>query len=92
MREFDEKRRELERAENAMQLGRYQEALDRYNAYLAKYPSSSAAIEGRDRAREALEAKAKPEPAKTAKPQKKPRDEDISPSELLNRIKKFFKH
>ena len=94
LREFDEKRQALERAATAFQAERYQESLDRYNAYLQKYPESPAAIEGRDRAQEALARKQapEPEPAKTAKTHKKhPKDEDISPSELLNRIKKIFK-
>jgi len=94
LREFDEKRRELDRAGNALQAARYQEALDRYNAYLVKYPASSAAIEGRDRARDALARQAAPEQtaAKSPKRHRRSRDEDISPAELLNRLKKVFKH
>ena len=92
MREFDEKRRELERADNALQAARYQEALDRYDAYLVKYPASSAAIEGRDRAQDALDRQAAPAAVKPPRRHRKSRDEDISPAELLNRIKKVFKH
>ncbi len=93
LQEFDEKSRELDRAETSLQSGRYQEALDRFNAYLAKYPMSSAAIDGRDRAREALAHRTGE--ATAAKPKRHRRsrdDEDISLSELLNRIKKVFKH
>ena len=92
LHEFEDKRRELDRAEQAMQAGRYQEALDRYDAYLLKYPTSSVAIEGRDHAKQALAPPPVAEQAKTPKKHRKPRDEDISPSELLNRIKRVFKH
>ncbi|HEX7418270.1 MAG TPA: serine/threonine-protein kinase [Thermoanaerobaculia bacterium] len=92
LHEFDDKRHELDRADSALEAARYQEALDRYNAYLAKYPASTAAVEGRDRARQALDRLAQPDPAKTAKRHRKSRDEDISPAELLNRIRRVFKH
>jgi Protein kinase domain len=92
LREFDDKRHELDRADSALQAARYQEALDRFNAYLAKYPASTAAVEGRDRARLALDRQAQPDPAKTAKRHRKSRDDDISAAELLNRIKRVFKH
>ena len=91
LREFEDKKRELDRAQQLMQGGRYQEALDRYNAYLVKYPASSVAIEGRDRARQALEPEPPSEQAKAPRKRRK-RDEDISPSELLNRLKKVFRH
>ncbi|HEV8660917.1 MAG TPA: serine/threonine-protein kinase [Thermoanaerobaculia bacterium] len=89
IREFEEKRRALEEADAAFKAGKYQESLDRYNAYLQKYPTSAAAIEGRDRARDALT----PTPAKTTKHRKRPsrEDRDISPSELLSRIKKAIR-
>lgn len=93
MQEFEEKKRELDRAESALQSGKYQEALDRYNAYLAKYPTSTTAVDGRDRAREAL-AKQNSE-ANAPKPKHRrrgSRDDDISPSELLDRLKRIFKH
>lgn len=92
LREFDDKRREIDRAEQAMQAGRYQEALDRYNAYLAKYPASTVAVDGRDRAKQALEPQPAVEQARTPKRHRRSRDDDISPAELLNRIRKVFKH
>jgi serine/threonine protein kinase len=94
LREFDEKRRALEQAQNSLLAGRYEESIDRYGAYLAKYPASQAAIEGRGLAVEALDRQTSDEQkaAKTAKRRKRSRsDEDISPAELLNRIKKVFK-
>ncbi len=93
LQEFADKTRELDRAESSLQAARYQEALDRFNAYLAKYPASSPAIDGRDRAREALARQdGKPPAAQPKRPRRSRDDEDISPSELLNRIKKVFKH
>ena len=94
LREFEQKRHALEQADALFQAGQYQESLDRYNAYLQKYPASTAAIEGRDRAREALDQKSAQQATKAptpAKHRKSKRDEDISASELLNRIKKIFR-
>ncbi|MGZ8831665.1 MAG: serine/threonine-protein kinase [Thermoanaerobaculia bacterium] len=94
LREFDDKRRALEQAQNSLLAGRYQESIDRYDAYLAKYPASQAAFEGREIAVEALDRQTNDEQkaAKTPKRRKRSRsDEDISPAELLNRIKKVFK-
>ena len=90
LQELDDKTRELDRAETSLQAGRYQEALDRFNAYLIKYPMSTPAIDGRYRARTALARQDSNAPA--TKPKHRSKDEDISPSELLNRIKKVFKH
>jgi serine/threonine protein kinase len=94
LREFDDKRRALEQAQNSLLAGRYQESIDRYDAYLAKYPASHAAIEAREVAVEALDRQTNDEQkaAKMTKRHKRSRsDEDISPAELLNRIKKAFK-
>ncbi|MGZ5492782.1 MAG: hypothetical protein ACXW3E_04550 [Thermoanaerobaculia bacterium] len=94
LREFDDKRRALEQAQKSLLAGRYQESIDRYDAYLAKYPASQAAFEGREIAVEALDRQTNDEQkaAKTPKRRKRSRsDEDISPAELLNRIKKVFK-
>ena len=92
LREFDDKRRALEQAQSSLMAGRYQESIGRYDAYLAKYPASQAAIEGRGLAVEALDRQTNDEPkAAKAKRRKRSRDEDISPAELLNRIKKVFR-
>ena len=89
--EFEEKRRQLDRAEEAYRAGRYEESEKRFSDYLAKYPNSSAAAEGRDRAHEALEKQNAPKTTPAKRPRHS-RDEDISPAELLRRVKKFFKH
>jgi len=94
LREFDDKRRALEQAQSSLLAGRYQESIDRYDAYLARYPASRAAIEGREVAVETLDRQTNDEQktAKMTKRRKRSRsDEDISPAELLNRIKKVFK-
>ncbi|GAC1401378.1 MAG: hypothetical protein NVSMB68_15920 [Thermoanaerobaculia bacterium] len=92
LEEFDEKRRALDRAETALHAGQYQEALDLYNSYLAKYPASEVAVSGRDRALEALAKPAEEVTPAKRKRHRRSRDEDISPAELLRRIKKALKH
>jgi serine/threonine protein kinase len=88
--EFETKRQALAEANAAYEAGRYEESLQRYEAYLLKYPDSVPALEGRDRSQAALDAQKPPEQRKAAAARKPPRkkDEDISPSELLNRLKK----
>jgi tetratricopeptide (TPR) repeat protein len=85
--EFDQKRKSLEEADALLSEGKYEQALERYEAYLAKYPQSIAAQQGREHAREALE---KPKQKKTIR-KSRPKDEDISPRELLDRLKRVFK-
>ena len=92
LREFDDKRRALEQAQSSLLAGRYQESIDRYDAYLARYPASQAAMEGREVAVKTRQTNDEPKAAKMTKRLKRSRsDEDISPAELLNRIKKVFK-
>jgi serine/threonine protein kinase len=93
LREFDDKRRALEQAQSSLRAGRYQESIDRYDAYLAKYPASPAAVEGRQLAMEARNRQTdEQKAAKVPKRRKRSRsDEDISPAELLDRIRKVFK-
>jgi serine/threonine-protein kinase len=78
LREFDAKRHALAEAKSLFDSGKYQESIARYDAYLQKYPSSVTAQEGRDRARQALERARR----------RSKRDEDISPAELLRRLKR----
>jgi serine/threonine protein kinase len=90
--EFAAKRRELDDAHTALASGHYEESVQRYDAYLQKYPYSAAARDGRAQALAAIEKqqKAKAAAAKP-KPKPKPEDEDISPSEMLQRIKRAFR-
>ncbi len=87
--EFNAKRKALDEADALFEAGKFDQALVRYEEHLKKYPQSVTAREGRDRAREALE------PAKLLKkPVRKhssSKDEDISPSELLRRLKRVFR-
>ena len=87
--EFAEKRRALETADALLNAGKFEESLVAYEEYLAKYPHSTAAEEGRDRAAAAIAAQEKNTPAKPRTRRKQ--DEDISPRELLNRLKGVFK-
>lgn len=87
--EFENKRRALEAADALYAEGKYEESLRAYQAYLDAYPHSVAAEEGRDRAALAMAAAEKTPAARTAA--KKKDDEDISPRELLGKIKKIFK-
>ena len=87
IRELDAKRRALAEAQSLYDQKRYSESAQRYEQYLKNYPYSTVAQRGRDRAKEAL--------ARANVPQKHPRrsrhDEDISPREMLNRIKKAIR-
>ncbi len=86
LEEFAQKRRGLEEAQQLMDAGRYQEAIQRYDAYLQKYPASTVARDARARAAAEME--------KAATPKRKPRrrqSQDISPAELLRRLRKVFK-
>ena len=86
--EFAAKRRALDAADALFDAGRFEESLARYEQHLKRYPHSLTAQEGRDRSRDAMEKESKPAPARKSKPS---RDEDISPSELLNRLKRVFR-
>jgi serine/threonine-protein kinase len=92
--EFRNKREALRLAAAAFDAGQYGESVKRYDAYLAKYPHSSVAREGRERAEAALAGQQRPAPVRVAsqsppKPKPKPKEEeDISPRELLRRIRK----
>jgi serine/threonine protein kinase len=88
LNEFDAKRRALAEAQASFDAGRFEESVQRYDAYLQKYPQSVAATEGRARAQAALDEQQK-KSKKTRRNQK--RDEDISPSELLNRLKRAIR-
>jgi serine/threonine protein kinase len=85
--EFAAKRRALDEADAEYDAGRYQESLQRYEAYLQKYPYSIAAQEGRDAAKLAIEQQKLGQP-KPATRRKSRQEEDISPSELLRRFRK----
>ena len=91
--EFENKRRALEAADALYAEARYEEALRSYQAYLDVYPHSVAAEEGRDRAALALARSEQGTPEQkiaAARTKKKKEDEDISPRELLNKIKRLF--
>jgi serine/threonine-protein kinase len=85
--EFEEKRRALEAADALLNDGKYEESLLAYQAYLDRYPHSLAAEEGRDRAAQAI-ADTTVTPARK---RASPKEEDISPRELLRRIRRVFK-
>jgi hypothetical protein len=90
--EFETRRRELADAATLLDTGHFAESLQQYEAYLQKYPYSLAAADGRDRARDAIErgkqSTVRPARRRTVT---KPKDEDISPREMLDRIKKVFR-
>jgi predicted Ser/Thr protein kinase len=85
LREFDAKKHALAQAQALFDAGKYQESINKYDAYLQKYPNSVAAKEGRDRAQQALDRATQ----KTRRRHK--RDEDISPAELLRRLKRAIR-
>lgn len=84
--EFEEKRRALDAADTLFNEGRYEESLRSYGSYLDRYPHSVAAAEGRDRAAQAIA-----DLPDTASARRSRADEDISPRELLRRIRGVFK-
>ena len=85
LREFDAKKRGLAYAQALYDGGKYQESINKYDAYLQKYPNSVSAKEGRERAQQALDRATQ----KTQRRHK--RDEDISPAELLRRLKRAIR-
>lgn len=84
--EFEEKRRALDAADTLFNEGKYEESLRGYGTYLDRYPHSVAAREGRDRAAQSI---AELSQAPTAR--KSRGDQDISPRELLRRIRRAIK-
>jgi len=83
IRELNEKRRALAEAQRLYDQGKYKDSLQRYETYLRKYPMSTVAQNGRDRARATLVP---------PKPRRRPRrDEDISARELLHRFRKAIR-
>jgi serine/threonine protein kinase len=85
LREFDAKKHALSEAQALFDAGKFQESINKYDEYLKKYPSSVAAKEGRDRAQQALDHATQ----KTRRRHK--RDENISPAELLRRLKRAIR-
>ncbi len=83
LEEFARKRAQLRNAAGLYDHARYAESLGVYEAYLARYPNSTAAREGRDRAREALDRA-----SAQKSPRRSKRDKNISPAELLRRLKR----
>jgi outer membrane protein assembly factor BamD (BamD/ComL family) len=86
LEEFAQKRRALDEAQQLMDEGRYQEAIQRYDASLQNYPASSVARDARARAAAEMEKAATPK-----RRHRRRQDEDISPAELLRRLRKVFK-
>ncbi len=78
--EFEEKRRALDAADALFNEGRYEESLRGYGAYLDRYPHSVAAQEGRDRAAQEI--------AERSRRRRSPAEKDITPRELLRRIRR----
>jgi serine/threonine protein kinase len=83
IRELNDKRRALAEAQRLYEQGKYADSLQRYEGYLKKYPMSTVAQNGRDRARDALAP-----PKRRRRPR---RDENISARELLHRFKKAIR-
>jgi hypothetical protein len=88
IRELDAKRRALAEARALYDQGRYAESAQRYEQFLKKYPHSTVAQEGRDRAKEAGD---RANLSQKHRRRSKRDDEDISPREMLNRIKKAIR-
>lgn len=88
LEEFAAKRQALDRAEAALDAGRFRESVLLFDAYLSKYPSSVRALEGRALARAALE---ETDRSRKKSPRRRSRsrdEEDISPAELLRRLRR----
>jgi len=93
---FDAKRRELAAARAATAAGKYEEAVNRYDLYLAKYPDSPAALAERDVVRHKLivdipigeeitVTKPRPKPPQQQTPPPKP------PQSRWERMKRWFR-
>jgi hypothetical protein len=85
LREFEAKKHALAEAQALFDAGKFQESINKYDEYLKKYSTSVAAKEGRDRAQQALDRANQ----KTRRRHK--RDENISPAELLRRLKRAIR-
>jgi serine/threonine protein kinase len=87
LREFEEKRRALAEADMLRDNGRYEESIEKYNAYLARYPHSEAAEAGRQQAQAALDAQTT-DPAKPTATvaKKRPAKKPLTPLERLRRF------
>lgn len=86
--EYAAKRQALGRAEAALNAGRFDESTRLYDAYLAKYPDSVTAIEGRDLAATAVEETEKSRKKPVKRRSRSRGEEDISPAELLRRLRR----
>jgi serine/threonine protein kinase len=86
LREFEDKRRSLAEADMLRENGRYEESIEKYDAYLLKYPHSEAAEDGREKARAAIEAQPPEEPEKVAAAKKRPAKKALTPLERLRRF------
>ena len=89
--EFEAKRRALLSADALFAEQKFEEAAEAYKAYLSKYPHATAAADGHARALAAIEEKEKAVAAQAARRRRSARDEDISPRELLDRIRRVIR-
>ena len=90
--EFERKRDALNAADRLFDEGKYRESLEAYEAYLVRYPHSTVAREGADRAREALATEKKPAQTTTTAAAPKPKEEKRSILQNLKRgVKKIFR-
>jgi len=91
LQEFEAKRRAIAEAHALLAAGRYAESVTRYEAYLQKYPYSTSALEGKQLAQELLNEQRTMRSDSTSQRRQSRRDEDISPSQLLDRLKRLFR-
>lgn len=87
LREFEQKRVAMTEAQEMLAAGKYAESVARFDAYLARYPYSTAASEGKAIAQRMIEESEK----KQASRRRRSSDEDISPRELLKRMTSVFR-
>ena len=85
LREFEEKRRALAEADMLRDNGRYAESIEKYDAYLEKYPHSAAAETGRQQAQAALETQ-RPEAPKPEVVARKKQPKKLTPMERFRRF------
>jgi len=91
---FEAKRRELAAARAAAAAGRYEEAVNRYDLYLAKYPDSPAALAERDAARHELIVDMPiGEEITVTRPRPKPQQQEAPPKppSRWERMKRWFR-
>jgi serine/threonine-protein kinase len=93
--EFKAKRLELAAARAAAAAGRYEDAVHRYNVYLAKYPDSPAALAERDVVRHKLIVDMPiGEEITVTKPRPRPQQEQVpppKPASRWERVKRWFR-